>query len=115
MFTLELSRRLSGTGVIAACLNPGYNTTGLGRELRFAAALEGLLRAMRVGDPRRGADLIVRTATASDVTAGGYYSGKTARTVAPVAPADDPDRRRDLWEATAELLDVKGHRDVYEW
>ncbi|WP_083958470.1 hypothetical protein [Herbidospora mongoliensis] len=43
MFTLELARRLTGTGVTANCLNPGFNTTGLGRELRFAAPLEKIL------------------------------------------------------------------------
>jgi NAD(P)-dependent dehydrogenase (short-subunit alcohol dehydrogenase family) len=37
MFTLELARRLEGTGGTANCLDPGFNVTGLGRELSFAA------------------------------------------------------------------------------
>jgi hypothetical protein len=39
MFSLELADRLEGTAVTATCLNPGFNVTGLGRELRFAAPL----------------------------------------------------------------------------
>lgn len=59
MFTLELAERLSGTTVDAMCLNPGYNTTGLGRELRFAATLERILHTFNIGNPRNGASLIV--------------------------------------------------------
>ncbi len=43
MFTLELARRIEGTGITANCLDPGFNVTGLGRELGFAFPLEKLL------------------------------------------------------------------------
>ena len=54
MFTLELARRIEGTGVTANVLDPGFNVTGLGRELGFAAPLEKILTHLHIGDPRRG-------------------------------------------------------------
>ncbi len=63
MFTQELGRRLHGTGVAVTCCCPGFNATGLGRELPLASALERALTALGVGNPRRGADIIVRLAT----------------------------------------------------
>jgi NAD(P)-dependent dehydrogenase (short-subunit alcohol dehydrogenase family) len=113
MFSLELATLLADTAISAMCLNPGFNTTGLGRELRFAAPLERMLRKLRIGDPHNGANLIVRIATDTGLQSGGYYSGKSARSITPVAPADDPKARADLWQATAELLAAKGHQHVY--
>ncbi|MHA3021170.1 SDR family NAD(P)-dependent oxidoreductase [Mycobacterium sp. BMJ-28] len=114
MFTLELAERLGDTDVSAVCLNPGFNTTGLGRELRFAAPLERLLRGLGIGDPHNGANLIVHVATDPNVRSGGYYSGRTARLVAPTAPADDRPSRQRLWRATTELLGVKGYTGTYQ-
>jgi len=107
MFSQELGRRLAGTGVTANCCDPGFNTTGLGRDLPFAGLLERLLHALRIGDPRRGAGIIVRLATDpvfAEIT-GGYFSVKDA---APL-PCPEPGRSKriqaDLWETTAALLD----------
>ena len=107
MFSQELGRRLAGTGVTANCCDPGFNTTGLGRDLPFAGLLERLLHALRIGDPRRGAGIIVRLATdpAFAETTGGYFSVKDA---APL-PCPEPGRSKgiqaDLWQTTADLLD----------
>jgi NAD(P)-dependent dehydrogenase (short-subunit alcohol dehydrogenase family) len=107
MFSQELGRRLAGTGITANCCDPGFNTTGLGRDLPFAGLLERLLHALRIGDPRRGAGIIVRLATdpAFAETTGGYFSVKDA---APL-PCPEPGRSKgiqaDLWESTAALLD----------
>ncbi|KRD07701.1 short-chain dehydrogenase [Mycobacterium sp. Root265] len=113
MFSLELADRLAGTAVSATCLNPGYNTTGLGRELPFAATLERILHALNIGDPDHGAGLIVQLATEGGLESGGYYSGRSARRVTPVAPGDDPTARRRLWQATAELLSARGFSGIY--
>jgi NAD(P)-dependent dehydrogenase (short-subunit alcohol dehydrogenase family) len=37
MFTAEVARRWAGTGISVNALNPGFNVTGLGRELWFAS------------------------------------------------------------------------------
>lgn len=106
MFTLELARRLQGTGVTANCLDPGFNVTGLGRELGFAAPLEKILTRLHIGDPARGAGLIVKLATDPYFTgqSGGYYTVKDTRRLAPVHPGGDAHLQAQLWADTETLL-----------
>ena len=106
MFTLELAERLRGTSVVANCLDPGFNVTGLGRDLRLARPLELLLTRLRIGDPRRGAGLIVHLATHPSYgnVSGRYVTVRGPREITPAAPADDPAARRRLWNVTEELL-----------
>jgi NAD(P)-dependent dehydrogenase (short-subunit alcohol dehydrogenase family) len=106
MFSMELARRFAQTGVATNCLDPGFNVTGLGRELPFAAPLERLLRFLRVGDPDRGAGIIVRLATdpAFAAVSGGYFSVKDAAPLVPVTPGGDIDAQQALWGATGEIL-----------
>jgi NAD(P)-dependent dehydrogenase (short-subunit alcohol dehydrogenase family) len=107
MFTQELARRLAGTGVVANCCCPGFNTTGLGRELPFATALEKILHGLRVGDPRRGAAIIIRLATdpAFAATTGGYFSVRAAKPLVCPEPGRGEAIQRELWDITANLLD----------
>ncbi len=106
MFSMELARALARTGVAVNCLCPGFNVTGLGRELSFAAPLERLLTWLRIGNPERGARIIVRLASdpaLAEVT-GGYFSVKDARPLVPVAPGADRQAQQALWQATAERV-----------
>lgn len=107
MFTLALARRLDGSTVTANCVDPGFNVTGLGRDLRFAAGLERVLRALRIGDPARGAGLIVDLATAARYAgrSGLYVTEKQRRELVPVAPATDASAQDELWRATERLLE----------
>lgn len=106
MFTMELARRLAGTRVTVNALDPGFNVTGLGRELRFAQPLERLLRVLRIGDPRRGAGLIEHVATdpAFGRDTGAYVTARGRRRITPSAPGEDPAMQRQLWDATTALL-----------
>jgi NAD(P)-dependent dehydrogenase (short-subunit alcohol dehydrogenase family) len=106
MFSLELARQLEGTGVAVNCLCPGFNVTGLGRELGFARPLATVLNWLRVGDPERGAGLIVRLATdpAFGERNGRYVSTSKALPTTPVAPANSEEARRQLWEKTTATL-----------
>jgi hypothetical protein len=56
--------------------------TGLGRELRFAAPLERILRTLNIGNPHNGAGLIARIATKN-----GLKSGATTRQETTGGPA----------------------------
>jgi NAD(P)-dependent dehydrogenase (short-subunit alcohol dehydrogenase family) len=105
MFTQELARRLAGTGVTSNCCDPGFNTSGLGRELPFSGPLERILTRLRIGDPRRGAGIIMRLATDPKfaTTTGGYFSVKDAKPMECPEPGRDPAVQRELWDATAEL------------
>jgi len=107
MFTLALARRLDGSTVTASCVDPGFNVTGLGRDLRFAAGLERVLRALRIGDPARGAGLIVDLATKARYAgrSGLYVTEKHRRELVPADPATDVSAQDELWRATELLLD----------
>lgn len=106
MFTLELARRIDGTGVTANCIDPGFNVTGLGRELGFAAPLEKLLTRLHIGDPSRGAGLIVKLASDPSFSGvnGGYFTARNTKRLTPVHPAGDPEWQARLWADTEKLL-----------
>ncbi|MEV4014576.1 SDR family NAD(P)-dependent oxidoreductase [Nonomuraea angiospora] len=106
MFSQELGRRLAGTGVTANCCDPGFNTTGLGRELPFSKSLERILTGLKIGDPRRGAGIIVRLATdpVFATATSGYFSVKGGRPLSCPEPGRSTVIQRRLWEATADLL-----------
>jgi NAD(P)-dependent dehydrogenase (short-subunit alcohol dehydrogenase family) len=110
MFTMELARRLAGSTVTANCLDPGFNTTGLGRELRFAGLLEKVLTRLGIGDPARGAGLIVALATDADFAGrtGGYYTVRGTRQIQPSRPGDNPELQTQLWRETQRLLQTQG-------
>jgi len=106
MFTQELARQLQGTGVTVTRCCPGFNATGLGRELPLAGALEKALTALNIGNPQHGADIIVKLATDPEFADanGGYFAAKTAK------PLQCPEIGRGegiqcaLWDATADLV-----------
>jgi hypothetical protein len=106
MFSQDLAGQLHGTGVVVHCLDPGFNVTGLGRELSFSAQLARAFNWLRIGDPQRGADIIVRLATDSHLSpaSGGYFSVKDAKPIHPTPPADNATACRELWMATSALL-----------
>jgi len=106
MFSMELGRQLQGTGVAVNCLCPGFNVTGLGRELGFAATLERILKALNIGNPQRGAGIMVRLATdpAFERVSEGYFSVKGAKPLVPVRPGNDIAARQALWFVTSELV-----------
>jgi NAD(P)-dependent dehydrogenase (short-subunit alcohol dehydrogenase family) len=103
LFTTELARRLTGTGVTANCLHPGTVNTGFGRDgsrvLRFGLDLGR--RFLRT--PGQGADTVVYLASSPGVegATGGYYVRRKLR--APSRAAQDQATARRLWEISAEL------------
>lgn len=108
MFSLELARQLEGSNVAVNCLCPGFNVTGLGRELWFARPLAWALKKLGIGNPEHGAEIIVRLATdpVFRERTGEYISVKKARRLTPVGPANSDEARRQLWSATAQSLQL---------
>ena len=115
MFTGELGRQLYGTGVTANALNPGFNVTGLGRELGFSSVLSKILKTMHIGDPRKGADIIVRLASDPQYqgVTGGYFNVGTGKSIVPIYPGGDSTMQGKLWEATKRLLEQRGYLEKY--
>ncbi|WP_342565547.1 SDR family NAD(P)-dependent oxidoreductase [Paenibacillus sp. FSL R7-0345] len=112
MFTAELARRWTGSGITVNALNPGFNVTGLGRELRFAGAIERMLKILHIGDPCRGTDIIIRLILEPEYgkVTGGYFNVGTGRSIEPVFPGNDAVQQKKLWEATEDLLCKKNER-----
>ena len=106
MFTMELSRQLAGSTVTANCADPGFTTTGLGRELRFARPLEMVLTRLGIGDPARSAGLLVTLAVDPEFAgrSGRYYTAGGTREIQPAPPGDDPALQAQLWYETEHLL-----------
>ncbi|TWD93483.1 NAD(P)-dependent dehydrogenase (short-subunit alcohol dehydrogenase family) [Neobacillus bataviensis] len=106
MFTRELVRQFSGTKVTANALNPGFNNTGLGRDLRISSVLGKILKILNIGDPKRGADIIVRLALDSEYerVTGGYFNVGTGDKIDPIYPGKDVSMQQRLWNDTKELL-----------
>jgi retinol dehydrogenase-14 len=110
LFTLELARRLAGTGVTANCLHPGFVRTGLGREVTGVpgAAVRLILR-FRPG-PATGAETPVYLASspeAADVTGGYFVRRKPAE---PSALAGDAQAAARLWTLSEELSGLTSGR-----
>lgn len=111
MFTAELARQWAGTKISVNALNPGFNVTGLGRELRFASVIERILKLLRLGDPRRGTDIIIRLIVEPkyEKVSGGYFNVGTGNSIEPVSPGGDLAMQKKLWKVTQDLLAEKGY------
>ncbi|MEU4832395.1 SDR family NAD(P)-dependent oxidoreductase [Streptosporangium sp. NPDC023615] len=99
LFTVELARRLEGTGVTATCFHPGVIKT------EFAPATFMMWMVKNVPGMGRsveeGASTMVHLATHPDGAAHpGRYFAKSAPAAVP-ARMSDPALARALWEASA--------------
>ncbi|MCT2346460.1 SDR family NAD(P)-dependent oxidoreductase [Niallia taxi] len=106
MFTNELARYYDGTKVTTNAVNPGFNNTGLGRELRISNVLGKLLKVLNIGNPKRGADIIIRLCldpNYDDIT-GEYFNVGTGKKIEPVYPGNDASMQKMLWAETKKIL-----------
>jgi short-subunit dehydrogenase len=115
MFSLTLATRLMDRNVSVVGLCPGFNVTGLGRDLGFASVLSILLNFLGIGNPKKGSDLIVRLATIEPrmSISGKYFSVKSKDPISPIAVATDLKLQQSLWTETEKLMKEKGC-DVYQ-
>ncbi|MFZ0499734.1 MAG: SDR family oxidoreductase [Steroidobacteraceae bacterium] len=109
LFTRELARRISGTGVTANCLHPGFVATRFGDDtrgpLRAGLAIAKRLLAL---SPAEGAKTLVYLAGSPQMSgrSGGYYE-RCAPAEPSRAAQSDADARR-LWEMSAEITGIGG-------
>jgi NAD(P)-dependent dehydrogenase (short-subunit alcohol dehydrogenase family) len=102
LFTLELARRLDGTGVTANCFHPGLVATGFNRNNGpLMSAAMSLVRPFS-RSPEKGAETLVWLVDSPDVSgeSGGYFVDKQRAT--PSRPAMDASVARRLWEVSEE-------------
>jgi retinol dehydrogenase-14 len=111
LFTVELARRLDGTGVTANCLHPGAVRSGFGAREDTRGLERSVLALARpfMVSPRRGAAPIVELAASpryATVTGQYFVGGYTARCRRRPASAAgrDPGAARRLWAVSEQLI-----------
>ena len=104
LFTLELSRRLEGSGVTANCLHPGVVATNIFPTIGgFGGKLIVLLFRPLMLSPTNGAKTSVYLASSPEVAnVTGKFFDK-CREVAPAAAAQDGAAAKRLWEISEKL------------
>jgi NAD(P)-dependent dehydrogenase (short-subunit alcohol dehydrogenase family) len=100
LFTLELARRLEGTGVTAYCFHPGLVATGFNHNNGVLMSAGMTIIAPFSRSPRKAAQTLVWLADSPDVSkqSGGYYLNRERGV--PSRPAQDADMARRLWDVS---------------
>jgi NAD(P)-dependent dehydrogenase (short-subunit alcohol dehydrogenase family) len=100
LFTAELARRFSGTGVTANCFHPGLVATGITRDLKGMAGISIRVVNAFSRRPSQGAETLVWLVDSPEVegVSGAYFVDKRRATPSPVAQNMDVARR--LWEVS---------------
>ena len=104
LFTLELAKRLQGTGVTANCFHPGFVATGFNRN--NGSLMAGVMAALRpfARSPRKGAETMVWLADAPEAGAVSGAYVVDCRQATPSAPATDAAAAQRLWDVSAEQV-----------
>jgi NAD(P)-dependent dehydrogenase (short-subunit alcohol dehydrogenase family) len=100
LFTAELARRLTGTGVTVNCFHPGVVASGFNRNNgRLLSAAMGILKPFS-RSPERGADTLVWLVESPEVPgeSGGYFVDR--RPATPAAAARDMEAAARLWQVS---------------
>jgi NAD(P)-dependent dehydrogenase (short-subunit alcohol dehydrogenase family) len=107
VFTLELHKRLQGTGVSVMALHPGAVDTGIRRELpRWINFLLGIVAKPFAMTPEQGAQAPLYLATAPELAnVSGALFQRTKR-LTPSAKTLDPELGRKLWEVSEALTNM---------
>jgi NAD(P)-dependent dehydrogenase (short-subunit alcohol dehydrogenase family) len=103
LFTIELARRLAGTGVTANALHPGFVASDFGKgEGPFWDTAFTLMRPFMIS-AQRGAQTVTYLASSPDVegATGGYYANSKPARSSEIA-RDEATARR-LWEVSERL------------
>ncbi len=110
LFTTELARRLSGTGVTANAVHPGTVASGFARDDDASGFLAFGIKLIKpfILTPEQGARTQVYVATSPDVegVTGRYFVRSKARV--PSAAARDESAAALLWSVSEELVDEPG-------
>jgi retinol dehydrogenase-12 len=103
LFTVELAGRLTGTGVTANCLHPGFVRTALGRDVTGVLGAGVRLIVRFQPGPAAGAETSVYLASSPDVAeaTGGYFV--KCKPAQPSALARDERAAARLWTLSEAL------------
>lgn len=105
LFTIELARRLEGTGVTVNALHPGFVNSGFAKNNgALVATVFGAVAPLIARSPEKGAATSIYLASSPEVQSitGKYFSDSKMIRTAPQA-ADTAVAKR-LWEISAEMV-----------
>ena len=105
LFTMELSRRLEGTGVTVNALHPGFTATGFAKNNgKIIATLVSLFAPLVARSPAKGAETSIHLASSPSVEGimGKYFYN--SQVIPPAPQATDMVVARKLWDFSAEMV-----------
>jgi NAD(P)-dependent dehydrogenase (short-subunit alcohol dehydrogenase family) len=100
LFTVELARRLAGTGVTANAFHPGFVASGFNRNNGVLMRIAMAISRPFARSAAKGAETLVwlADAEAAGDRSGGYFFDEHPVTAS--AAAQDPDAARRLWQVS---------------
>jgi NAD(P)-dependent dehydrogenase (short-subunit alcohol dehydrogenase family) len=104
LFTIELARRLEGSGVTANCFHPGLVATGFNRNNGAMMKLAMLIARPFSRSPRKGAETLVWLVDSEEAgeESGDYFVD--CKRALPAPAARDTDAARRLWDVSEEQV-----------
>jgi len=105
LFTMELARRLEGTGVTVNALHPGFVATGFAKNNgKVIAALVSIFAPLVARSPAKGAETSVYLASSPTVEgiSGAYFYN--SHVIPPAPQATDMLVARKLWDVSAKMV-----------
>jgi NAD(P)-dependent dehydrogenase (short-subunit alcohol dehydrogenase family) len=102
LFTVELARRLEGTGVSAFSFHPGFVASGFNRNNGLLMSWGMNLVRPFARSPEKGAETLVWLVDSPEITDGSGHYFYNHRRVRPSAAAQDGAAARRLWEVSEE-------------
>jgi NAD(P)-dependent dehydrogenase (short-subunit alcohol dehydrogenase family) len=107
LFTMELARRLHGTGVTANCFHPGIVATGFNHNNGWLqSAIMGLVRPFS-RTPEKGAETLVWLANSPEVADQNGIYFVDCRAAVPSFAAQDMEAARRLWKVSEEQVHAR--------
>jgi NAD(P)-dependent dehydrogenase (short-subunit alcohol dehydrogenase family) len=105
LFTMEMARRLEGSGVTVNALHPGFVATGFAKNNgKVIAALVSLFAPLVARSPAKGAETPIYLASSPSVagTTGEYFHD--SQVVPPAPQATDMVVARKLWDVSTRMV-----------
>jgi len=108
LFTVELARRVVGTGVTANCFHPGFVATGFNRNNGFLMRVGMAISRPFARSAAKGAETLVWLvdSEAAGDTSGGYFVDE--HLVIPSAAAQDRETASRLWQVSEAQIQRSG-------
>ena len=105
LFTMELARRLEGSGVTVNALHPGFTATGFGKNNgKVMVALVSIVAPLVARSPAKGAETSIYLASSPSVEGmtGKYFFDSHVTSTAP--QATDMAVARKIWDVSTEMV-----------